>query len=137
MLEALETESLKNMEIDIVIPEELEKGTSKVLSWLELSNYANVIIHFDLDVLDMREFRAILPGNPEKYNEMLEFVPKASSIETIIKVIQDVSNKYNVVGLGITEHFPWDAYLLQNMLGRLPLIGDERNKTKAEFNWPF
>lgn len=26
--------------------------------------------------------------------------------------------------LGITEHFPWDAYALQNMLQRLPLIGD-------------
>lgn len=44
-------------------------------------------------------------------------------METIIRVLQDVAKAHDVVGLGITEHFPWDAYSLQNMLQRLPLIG--------------
>lgn len=50
-------------------------------------------------------------------------------METIIRVLQDVEKSHDIVGLGITEHFPWDALFLQNMLSRLPLLGDI-NKTQ-------
>ncbi|WP_227551673.1 hypothetical protein [Metabacillus sediminilitoris] len=68
---------------------------------------------------------------------MVGKVPKGSSIETIIRVLQDLAKAHDVVGLGITEHFPWDAYALQNMLQPLPLIGDFNKDDKPPFNWIF
>ncbi|MED4240961.1 hypothetical protein [Priestia megaterium] len=64
-------------------------------------------------------------------------VPTGSSMETIIRVLQDIAKKHDIVGLGITELFPWIAYALQNMLQRLPLIGDINKKDKPPFNWIF
>lgn len=94
-------------------------NSSSVLKWLEKENPAKVFIHFDLDVLDLRDFRSTLLANPATYEKMKEQLPTGSSIETIIRVLQDVAKAHDVVGLGITEHFPWDAYALQNMLQRL------------------
>ncbi|RMS43544.1 hypothetical protein ALP66_04865 [Pseudomonas amygdali pv. photiniae] len=39
-------------------------------------------------------------------------------------MLTDVASAVDVVGLGIAEHLPWDALALQNMLTKLPLLGD-------------
>ena len=125
------------MNIDIATPDDIKEDSSKVLHWLDSCKPSKVIVHFDLDVLDLREFRSLLVANPATYEKMKEQVPIGSSIETIIRLLQDVAKAYDVVGLGITEHFPWDAYNLQNMLQRLPLLGDINKKDKAPYNWIF
>ncbi|WP_176586021.1 arginase family protein [Priestia megaterium] len=129
-----EEKVMNQFHLNAVTPEELVKDSSPILNWLEKLNASKVFIHFDLDVLDLREFRSLLVANPDTYEEMLEKAPKASSMETIIRVLQDVAKAHDVVGLGITEHFPWDAYHLQNMLQRLPLLGDINKKEKAPYN---
>ncbi|MFH5183592.1 hypothetical protein ACHHV8_13750 [Paenibacillus sp. TAB 01] len=55
-------------------------------------------------------------------------------METIIRILQDTAKAYDVIGLGITEHFPWDSYFLLNMLSRLPLIGDINKTERPKFN---
>lgn len=137
MIEALNSKPLQDMNIDIATPDDIKEDSSKVLHWLDLRKPSKVIVHFDLDVLDLREFRSLLMANPATYEKMKEQVPTGSSIETIIRLLQDVAKAYDVVGLGITEHFPWDAYNLQNMLQRLPLLGDINKKDKAPYNWIF
>ncbi|MFJ7649168.1 arginase family protein [Lysinibacillus sp. NPDC097279] len=135
MLEELKTDPIHEMKLQSISPSDLD--SSKVLAWLEERRPSAVMIHFDLDVLDMMEFRSILQANPSKFEDLKGKIPKGLSMETIIEVLQDVGMKYNVVGLGITEHFPWDALYLNNMLNRLPLIGDVNNKNKLEYNFPF
>ncbi|MCY9308088.1 MULTISPECIES: arginase family protein [Bacillus] len=137
MMEALHSKPLQNMKFDIATPDDIEEDSSKVLQWLDSRKLSKVIVHFDLDVLDLREYRSLLIANPDTYDEMVGKAPKASSIKTIIRVLQDVAKAHDVAGLGITEHFPWDAYNLQNMLQRLPLLGDINKKDKAPFNWIF
>ncbi|OXS66342.1 arginase [Priestia filamentosa] len=137
MIEALNSKPLQDMNIDIATPDDIKEDSSKVLHWLDSRKPSKVIVHFDLDVLDLREFRSLLMANPATYEKMKEQVPTGSSIETIIRLLQDVAKAYDVVGLGITEHFPWDAYNLQNMLQRLPLLGDINKKDKAPYNWIF
>ncbi|MQR89004.1 arginase family protein [Bacillus megaterium] len=132
-----EQKVMEQFDLSAVKPESLVEDSSSVLDWLEKVNPAKVFIHFDLDVLDLREFRSLLIANPATYEKMKTQVPTGSSIETIIRVLQDVAKSHDVVGLGITEHFPWDAYNLQNMLQRLPLIGDINKKDKPSFNWIF
>lgn len=83
--------------------------------------------------MDMREFRSLLVAYPGTYEEYTKSFPQGSSMETI-RVLQDVAKSYDVVGLGITEHFPWDSYLLKNMLSRSPLIGEINNNERPAFN---
>ncbi|EOR23087.1 arginase [Niallia nealsonii AAU1] len=132
-----EKEVMSKLRLSVVKPEEIVNDSSAVLNWLEKSKVSKVMVHFDLDVLDLREFRSLLIANPSTYSSMVEKVPVGSSMETIIQVLQDVAKAYDVVGLGITEHFPWDSYALANMLKRLPLIGDINKKEKPSFNWIF
>lgn len=137
MLDALDSPPLKKMKLDALSPEDIKKDSSKVLKWLEERNPSNVIIHLDLDVLDMKEFRSILPAKADWFLEYKDKFPKGSSVETIIRVLQDVGKQYKVVGVGITEHIPWDALYLQNMLSRLPLIGDFKKNDRPKYNNPF
>lgn len=134
MLDALDTDPLRDKKLDSIHPEDMEKNSAKVLQWLEHRKPSKVIIHFDLDVLDMKEFRSQLVTYPGTYEENTTRFPRGSSMETIIQILQDVAQTYDIVGLGITEHFPWDAYFLQNMLSRLPLIGDINRKDRPPFN---
>lgn len=40
----------------------------------------------------------------------------------VLRIIRDVSATCDVVGLGITEHMPWDAINLQNALAGIPIL---------------
>ena len=132
-----EKEVIDNLNLSIVTPEDIANNSTSVLEWLNNINASKVFIHFDLDVIDLREFRSLLIANPNVYEKMSQETPQGSSIETIIRVLQDVASSHDVIGLGITEHFPWDAYALQNMLQRIPLIGDIHKKDKPAYNWKF
>jgi hypothetical protein len=39
---------------------------------------------------------------------------------------EHVADHVEVVGLGITEHLPWDALIIRDMLRKLPLVGNSR-----------
>ncbi|MFP7223902.1 arginase family protein [Priestia filamentosa] len=132
-----EKKVMEQFNLSAVTPEELVEDSLPVLNWLEKVKPSKVFIHFDLDVLDLREFRSLLIANPTTYEKMKNQAPTGSSMETIIRVLQDVAKSQDIVGLGITEHFPWDTYNLQNMLQRLPLLGDINKKDKAPYNWIF
>ncbi|MBE0337891.1 arginase family protein [Paenibacillus sp. 23TSA30-6] len=134
MFEPLNSDPMRNMKLDIVGPDEIKQDSSKVLEWLAEKKPSKIIVHFDLDVLDMKEFRSLLVAYPGTYEKYTKSFPQGSSMETIIRVLQDVARSYDVVGLGITEHFPWDSYFLANMLSRLPLLGDINNKERPAFN---
>jgi arginase len=133
MLDPLNSEPMKKMSLDIVSPDEIKQDSSKVLKWLSTKRKSKIIIHFDLDVLDLKEFRSLLVAYPGTYEEYTKKTPQGTSMETIIRVLQDVAQSYDVVGIGITEHFPWDSYFLANMLSRLPLIGDINKKDSPPF----
>jgi len=134
MLDALSTPLLNDLQFEIAGPEDIAKDSTVVLRWLKKKNPSKVIVHFDLDVLDLREFRSLLIAYPGTYEKNMELTPKGSSMETIIRVMQDVARNYDIVGLGITEHFPWDSYFLANMLSRLPLLGDIERKDTTSYH---
>ncbi|MBH0140754.1 arginase family protein, partial [Pseudomonas syringae pv. tomato] len=45
------------------------------------------------------------------------------TIEQVVRLLTDVADVVDIVGLGIAEHMPWDALALKYMLARLPLLG--------------
>ena len=72
---------------------------------------AHVAVHFDLDVLDPLEFNSAVGHDPDGLRA-----------EAAIRLLADVAQVVDIVGLGITEYSPRDAMLLSDMLRRLPIV---------------
>jgi hypothetical protein len=51
--------------------------------------------------------------------------------------LDGVAEQVEVVGLGITEHLPWDAIPIRDMLRALPLIGKGRVREMFDFSDDF
>jgi arginase len=70
-------------------------------------------VHFDLDVLDPRDFTSAFSVDSNGLRA-----------EAAIRLLSDVSQVAEIVGLGITEYMPRDAMLLSDMLRHLPIVSD-------------
>lgn len=92
-------------------PEETVSGSEKVIEWLRNTGASNVVIHFDMDVLDPNEIIAAVG-----------VVPGGMKIAEIVRVINDVAKEKNLVGLTVAEPMPRTAIILKEMLNQLPLL---------------
>lgn len=100
-----------------------QKGSQPVLDWLKSTGAKHLAIHFDLDALDPALFRALLFSKPNIPNGTFDGIAQGElTIEQVVHLLGDVAAIGDIVGFGITEHLPWDALALKNMLARLPLI---------------
>lgn len=108
-----------------VCPAELlQRGSQPVLDWFKSTGAKHLAIHFDLDVLDPKVFRSLLFAKPGIAPNTFDGTAQGElTIEQVVQVLSDIAGIADIVGLGITEHLPWDALALQKMLTRLPLIG--------------
>ncbi len=92
-------------------PEETVSGSEKVIEWLRNTGTSNVVIHFDMDVLDPHEIIAAVG-----------VVPDGMKIAEVVRVINDVAKEKNLVGLTVAEPMPRTAIILKEMLNQLPLL---------------
>lgn len=92
-------------------PEETVSGSEKVIEWLRNTGASNVVIHFDMDVLDPNEVIAAVG-----------VVPGGMKIAEVVRVINDVAKEKNLVGLTVAEPMPRTAIILKEMLNQLPLL---------------
>jgi arginase len=123
-IQAKEREMLERLRIPTAGPEALADSSEPVLEWLRSTGAKHLAIHLDLDVLDPTLFRSLLFSNPDPSVPSVETYPSGRmTMQQIVRLLVDVSKAVDVVGLGITEHLPWDSLALRNMLAELPLIG--------------
>ena len=101
----------KEYKIKHLINKDVNKSSNKILSWIKSTGAKNVMIHFDLDVLDPKEIIAAVG-----------VVPDGLKINEVIRIINDISKEYNLIALTIAEPMPKVAIKLKNMLNQLPLI---------------
>lgn len=104
-------ERQQELKIKGLSPQDVAKDSSAILDWLKSTGVSNVVIHFDLDVIDP--------------NEMIAGVgvePNGMKIEQVIRVIKDIVANSNLVGLTIAEPMPRIAIKLRNMMAQLPLF---------------
>ena len=102
--------------------EEFQKNGDKIVKELKNRKIKNVIVHFDLDVLNLYEFNSQYFAEPEIFDKYKDEFPVGAKISTVSKLINDVNDNFNLIGLGITEHLPWAAIKLAKLLRELPLI---------------
>lgn len=92
-------------------PSDVTENSAAVIQWLKNTGATKVAIHFDLDVLDPKEIIAAVG-----------VVPDGMKIDDVVRVINDISAEYDIVGLTIAEPMPRVAIKIKNMLNELPLL---------------
>ncbi|GIN72933.1 arginase [Bacillus sp. J14TS2] len=115
-------QSVKELNIRFAGPDELKENSQPIMDWIEENQIEYLAVHFDLDVLTPKNFRSILPAEP-----YLEDFPAAigeMTLPQIVRVLNDVSTKAEIVGLGIAEHIPWDAINLRKALSEISIFND-------------
>ncbi|GLI04471.1 arginase [Paenibacillus tyrfis] len=117
-----ETEVIQRLDIRTAGTKELTNSTESIKKWIKESGIKHLAIHLDLDVLDPKAFRSLLFANPEvPYNL---FPEGTMQMPQLLHLIKELSEETDVVGLGITEHLPWDSIHLKNLLGEIPILNN-------------
>ncbi|UWU25176.1 arginase family protein (plasmid) [Rhizobium sp. CB3060] len=122
-----EWEIVERLGLSMATPSQLIDTSQPVIEWLRSTGARHVAIHFDLDVIDPVQFRSLNFAMPNAPSDAFEGVPRGRmTIAQVVRLLNDVAREVDVVGLGITEHLPWDAIAIRDMLRALPLIGEGR-----------
>ncbi|CQR56588.1 arginase family protein [Paenibacillus riograndensis] len=118
--EEQDTEMIQRLGIKTAGTQELTNSTESIKEWIKESGIKHLAIHLDLDVLDPKSFRSLLFANPEApYN----YSPAGTmQMPLLLNLIKELSEATDVVGLGITEHMPWDSINLKNLLREIPIL---------------
>lgn len=118
-----EADFIERYQLPVAPPSVLRDDSAPILKWIQDNDIRYLAIHFDLDVLDPKQFRSVFFGEPEPENDPYDAFPAGQmKIAQVIRLIRDVSAHTDVVGLGMTEHLPWDAINLKNMMAQLPIL---------------
>lgn len=108
--------------LPMVAPEALKESSHEVISWIRETKIKYLAVHWDLDVLSPFDFRSIYPAEP--YTDPRNFPAAVGrmKLKEIIRLLRDISEHTEIVGLSITEHLPWDALNLRKALGDLSIF---------------
>lgn len=109
--------------IRIASPEQVQLKQSGIAEWIKREGITHLAIHFDLDALDYHKFRAVMFARSDKDAPSWDGVAKGKlELDDVVNIIREAESVADIVGLGITEHLPWDAINLREMLAKLPLF---------------
>lgn len=118
--EESDIEVIQRLGIKTAGTEELSSSTEVIKKWIRESGIKHLAIHVDLDVLDPKTFRSLLFANPD---EPYVFSPAGTmQLPQLLHLLKELSEETEVVGLGITEHMPWDAIHMRDLLSEIPIL---------------
>ena len=92
-------------------PEDVANDSEAVRQWLRSCGASKVVIHFDMDVLDPAEIIAAVGTDPE-----------GMKIAEVVRLINDIAQEKELVGLTVAEPMPRTAIRIRSMLRQLPLL---------------
>lgn len=101
----------KQYGIQHLTPEEVATDSNAIKAWLKLCGASKVVVHFDMDVLDPAEIIAAVG-----------VVPNGMKIAEVVRVINDIAEEKEIVGLTVAEPMPRTAIRIREMLHNLPLL---------------
>ena len=118
-METYEKAHMAEYKIACAGPEELRESSQPVIDWIKKNGYSKMIVHWDLDVLSPADFRSLLVNEP---HENPGFVAGDMRIEEVTRLIKDISEAAEIVGLGITEFLPWDEIRLRKAMEQIDIF---------------
>ncbi|MER5194090.1 arginase family protein [Streptomyces sp. NPDC002755] len=95
-------------------PDQLRSSTGPLLDWLRATGCTRVAIHFDVDTIDSNEIGL-----------GLGFVPGGLTSSEVRRIVADIDEAADVVGLTIAEFIPRQVMHLQQILNGFPLLQNE------------
>lgn len=115
-----EEEFVTRHNIERISPEELFENSNRLVEWIQKNGFEKVAIHFDVDVLDPKDFRMILPAMPH----MTDFPAEvgALSLQQVSRIFKDIEDNSEIVGLGIAELMPWDVINFRKTLSGISIF---------------
>lgn len=118
-----ENEVLTRLGLRRTSSKELAGSSARILDWIKAERIAHMAVHFDVDAVSPRSFRPILFNKPEQEDGFLAGVPRGRLEPAhVVRLLQDVSEVCDIVGLAITEYISWDALQTRKLLAQLPLV---------------
>ena len=93
-------------------PEDLRVSTERLLDWVARTGATKLAIHLDVDVVDSAEVAFGLGR-----------VPGGLTRREVHRVVADLSNAAEVVGLTVAEFIPRDVLAIRGLLAGMPLLG--------------
>jgi arginase len=116
--------TVERLGLGMATPTQLIESSQPIVEWLRSTGARHVAIHLDLDVIDPTQLRSLYFTMPNAAPGAFAGIPQGRmTIAQVVRLLNDVAEQVEVVGLGITEHLPWDAIAISDMLRALPLIG--------------
>lgn len=92
--------------------DEVAFNSDAVTAWLRQTGASKVLIHFDLDVIDPADMIAAVGADPD-----------GMKISEVSRLIGDIGQHADIVGLTVAEPMPRVAIKLRNLMAGLPLLG--------------
>jgi arginase len=92
-------------------PDDLRESSQPLLEWLARTGCTRVAVHFDVDTIDSNEIVLGLGAEPDGL----------TSIQ-VQRILDDVSQSVEIVGLTIAEFVPRQVMHLQQILQTFPLL---------------
>ncbi len=116
---------MDEMGLHAVPSADLAEDGSAVLEWIRAGGFRRVAVHWDLDVLDPTLFRSLLFNNPD-VPEPIEAEHGKLTVRQVRRLLSDLDEHCDVVGLTLAEYMPWDAWALRGALSGLSILNQGR-----------
>ena len=104
-------ERQKGYGIKHLTSEDVRENSDAIREWLKSCGASKIVVHFDMDVLDPAEIIAAVG-----------VVPNGMKIAEVVRVINDIAQEKEIVGLTVAEPMPRTAIRIKEMLNQLPLL---------------
>lgn len=118
----LKDQDVNRLNLRYSLPSELIDNSSPIISWIRENKIEKIAVHFDLDVLSPNDFRSIYPAEP--YLSDFEAAVGDLTLTQVVRILNDISDDAEIVGLSIAEHMPWDAINLRKALSQISIFSD-------------
>ncbi|MGP5429891.1 arginase family protein [Enterococcus malodoratus] len=105
---------LERLGLDYQVQDQERITPAEIKEWLKKQQFTKVVVHFDLDVLDPKEFRMLYFAEPGVTDYSAE-AGKMSLLE-VKETMEAIAEQSEIVGLTVAELLPWDVRNLKNLL---------------------
>lgn len=117
-----EKEYLKKKDLEFLTDKDIREDSKKILDWIKSNDLKQILIHFDVDVLDPKDFRSQLTNKPDF--GPITFALGTLTLDRVFEILREVQNEAQIVGLTIAEFLPWDLIRLSEAMKDLKIFTD-------------
>lgn len=97
-----------------------------MLDWFKSTDARHLAVQLDLNVLDPALVGAVLFAQSNASLGAFDGVAQGElSVGAVVRLLNELAQHADIVGLGIAEYLPWAALALRDMLARPPLFAPQ------------